>query len=127
MRSDEDPDTFLYKKNRCRDCLISVTPKESPSDRRYEDIILQRLPPEYGRIHQTHFERENCSLADIRRIISKIYADNLARSHSDSPRGIAGSGVAMQAIGRDHSKIKRITTHRVRAHVTFFLHLCLVL
>ena len=43
MRSDEDPDDFLYKKDRCRDRLNSVTPKEGPSDRRYEDIILQCL------------------------------------------------------------------------------------
>ena len=52
-----------------------------------------------------HFEREDCSLADIRRMMSKIYADNLARSNSDSSRGIAGRGVAMQATGRDLSKI----------------------
>ena len=35
MRSDEDPDDFLYKKDRCRDRLNSVTPKKSPSDLRY--------------------------------------------------------------------------------------------
>ena len=103
MRSDEDPDDFLFKKDRCRDRLNSVTPKKGPSDRRYEDIILQCLPPEYDRIRQMHFEREDCSLADIRRMMSKIYADNLARSNSDS-RGIAGRGVAMQATGRDLSK-----------------------
>ena len=40
MRSDEDPDVFFYKKDRCRDRLNYVTPKESLSDRRYEDIIL---------------------------------------------------------------------------------------
>ena len=95
IRSDEDLNYFLYKKDRCHDRLNSVTPKEGPSDRRYEDIILQCLPPEYDRIRQTHFEREDCSLADIRRMMSKIYADNLARSHSDSSRGIAGRGIAM--------------------------------
>ena len=105
MGSDEDPDYFLYKKDRCRDRLNSVTPKEGPSDRRYEDIIVQCLPPEYDRIRQTHFEREDCNLEDIRRMMSKIYADNLARSHSDSSRGIAGRGVTMQATGRDLSKI----------------------
>ena len=36
MRPDEDPDDFLYKKNRCRDRLNSVTPKEAPSDSQYE-------------------------------------------------------------------------------------------
>ena len=54
MRSDEDPDNFLYKKDRCRDRLNSVTPKEGPSDRQYEGTILQCLPPRYDRIHQTH-------------------------------------------------------------------------
>ena len=105
MRSDESTDDFIYKKDRCRDRLNSVTPKEGPSDRRYENIILQCLPPEYDRTRQTHFEREDCNLEDIRRMMSKIYADNLARSHSDSSRGIAGLGVAMQATGRDLSKI----------------------
>ena len=105
MRSDEDPDDFLYKKDRCRDRLSSVTPKEGPSDRRYEDIILECFPPEYDRIRQTHFGREGCNLENIRRMMSKIYADNLAHSHSDSSRGIAGRGVAMQATGRDLSKI----------------------
>ena len=38
-------------------------------------------------------------------MMSKIYANNLARSNSDSSRGIAGRGVAMQATGRDLSKI----------------------
>ena len=103
--SDQDPDNFLYKKDRCHDRLDSVTPKEDPSDRRYEDIFLQCLPPEYDRIRQTHFEREDCNLEDIRRMMSKIYAYNLARSHSDSSRGIAGRGVAMQATRRDLSKI----------------------
>ena len=62
MGSDEYPDDFLYKKNRCGDRLNSVTPKKGPSDRQYEDIILQCLSPEYGRIRQTHFEREDCKL-----------------------------------------------------------------
>ena len=105
MRSDEDLDDFLYKMNRSRDRSNSVTPKEGPSHRRYEDISLQCLPPEYDRIRQTHFEREDCNLEDIRWMMLKIYADNLARSHSDSSRGIAGRGVAMQATGRDLNKI----------------------
>ena len=105
MRSDEDPYDFFYKKDRYHDRLDSVTPKEGPSDRRYEDIVLQYLPPEYDRIRQTHFERKDCNLEDIRRMMSKIYADNLARSHSDSSRGIAGRGVARQATGRDLRKM----------------------
>ena len=70
--SGEDPDDFLYKKDRCRVRLNSAIPKEGPSDRRYEDIILQCLPPEYDIIRQTHFERKDGNLADIRRMMSKI-------------------------------------------------------
>ena len=33
MQSDEDSDDVLYKKDRCRNRLDSVTPKEGPSDR----------------------------------------------------------------------------------------------
>ena len=55
MRSDEDPDNFLYKKDRCRDRLNYVTPKKGPSDPQYEGIILQCFPPENDRIRQTHF------------------------------------------------------------------------
>ena len=59
MRLDDDPDNFLYKQDRCCDRLNYGTPKETPSDRQYEGIILQGLPPDYDRIHQTHFERED--------------------------------------------------------------------
>ena len=55
MRTYEDPYDFFFKKDRSRDRLKSVTPKEGPSDRRYKNIILQCLPPEYDRIRQTHF------------------------------------------------------------------------
>ena len=58
MWSDEDPSGFLYKKDRCRDRLNSVTPKENPSDSQNEDIVLQCLSPEYERTHQTLFEKE---------------------------------------------------------------------
>ena len=105
MRSDEDLDDFLYKKELCRDRLNSVTPEEGPSDRQYEDIILQCLPPEYDRIRQIHFKKEDCNLVDIRRMMSKIYSDNLACSNSDSSTGIAGRGVTMQAMGRDLGNI----------------------
>ena len=40
MRSDEDPEDFRNKTKRCRDRLNSVTPKEGPSDHRYEDTTL---------------------------------------------------------------------------------------
>ena len=37
-------------------------------------------------------------------MMSKNYAGNLAHSNSNSLRGIAGRGAAMQATGRDLSK-----------------------
>ena len=105
MRLDEDPNDFLYKKDRCRDRLNLITPKITPSDRQYGYIILQCLPPECDRTRLTHFEREDCNLADIRRMMSKIFTDNLARSNPDSSRGTAGRHVAMQVTRRDLSSI----------------------
>ena len=101
MQLDENPDDVLCKNDRCCDRLNSVTPKEGPSDRQYEDTTLQCLPPEYDRICRTHFEREDCNLKDIRRMSSKIYAHILARSNSDSSRGITERGLAMKATRRD--------------------------
>ena len=72
MRSSEDPDDFLYKKDWCCNCLKPVTPKEGPSDRQYEDIILQCLPPEDDNTHQIHLEKKDCNLVDIWRMMSKI-------------------------------------------------------
>ena len=94
MWSNKDLDDFLLKKDRCRDRLYSVTLKEGPSDRQYEDIILHCLPPEYDKIRETHFEREDSTLGDIRRIMAKIYADNPIRYNSDSTRDITVCGVA---------------------------------
>ena len=45
MRSDEDLDDFLYKKDRYRDRLNFVTLKQGPSGRQYENISLICLPP----------------------------------------------------------------------------------
>ena len=40
-------------------------------------------------------------------MMSKIYADNLARSNSDASNGIAGRGVAIKSTERDLSDTKR--------------------
>ena len=61
------------------------------------------LPPEYDRTRLAPFEREGCNFADVRRMMSKIYADSLARSNSCSLRGIARRDIAMQATGLDLS------------------------
>ena len=83
MRSGQDPDDYLYIMDSCRDRLNACDPLEGSTDRQYEDIILQALPPEDKAIRQAHLEREDFGLADIRRMMSDIYADNLARSRSD--------------------------------------------
>ena len=49
MRSDDKSDVFFYRKDRCRDHLNCVTPKEGFSDLQYGDIILQSFQSEYDR------------------------------------------------------------------------------
>ena len=99
----QDPDDYLYDMDSNRDRLNACDPPEDPTDRQYEDIILQALPLEYDRIRQTHLERRDFGLVDIRRMMAAIYADNLSRS--ESSKGIAGRGAAMQAMGRDRTII----------------------
>ena len=101
IRPGQNLDGHLYHTNSCWDRLNKCDPLEAPTDRQYEDIILQALPSEYDRIRQTHLERRDFSLADIRCMMAAIYADNLFRS--ESPKSIAGRGAAMQALDRDRS------------------------
>ena len=49
-RSDRIPDEHLYIMNSCRDRLNACDPPEGPTDRQYENILLQALPPEYKAI-----------------------------------------------------------------------------
>ena len=103
MRPGQDPDDYLYHIDSCRDRLNACNPPESPTDRQYEDIILQALPSECDRIHQTHPERKDFDLADIRRMMAAIYGNNLSRS--ESPKGIAGRGAVMQAVDLDRTSV----------------------
>ena len=79
----------------CRDRLNACDPPEGPTYQQYDGIVLQALPPEFKLCRQAHLERGNFGLADIRRMMAPIYADNLARQRSDSFSGIAGCGAAM--------------------------------
>ena len=90
----------------CCGRLNACDPPEGVTDRQYEDIILQALPPEHKAIRQAHLEIGYFGLADIRGMMSAIYADNLARPRPYSFRGIAGRGAAMQAMTRDRKDIK---------------------
>ena len=78
----QDPDEFLDELDTCRERLNACDPPEGPTDRQFEDIVLQALPPEYERIHTCHLEKPDVGIADIRRMMSAIYAANLARSSS---------------------------------------------
>ena len=72
MHPGEDPDEDLYHKDSCRDRLNACDPPEGPKDRHYEDVILQTLPSESDRIRQTHLERRDFGLADIRLMMLAI-------------------------------------------------------
>ena len=91
---DEDPMTFSTRTGAVTVSIPSPL-EEAPSIRQYEDIIMQYLSLEYDRIRQNHFEREDCNLVGIRRLVLKIYTENLARSNSDLSKGIARYGVDM--------------------------------
>ena len=78
--------------------------KKILSDRRKDGTRLigyTYFSPKCDSISQIHLKREDYNLANIPRMMSKIYADNFARSKSDSSRGSAERGVATQAIGQD--------------------------
>ena len=50
MTPGQDPDEFLYIMDSRRDRLNTSTPPEGPTDRQYEDILLQALSPDYESI-----------------------------------------------------------------------------
>ena len=103
MRPGQDPDGYLYHMDSCRDRLNACDPPEDPTDRQYEDIVLQVLSSEYDRIRRTRLERRDFGLADIRRMMAAIYADNLSRS--ESSKGLAGRGAEMKAVDRDRTSV----------------------
>ena len=105
MTPGQDPDEFLYIMDSRRDRLNTSTPPEGPTDRQYEDILLQALSPDYESIRRAHLERRDFGLADIRRMMAAIYADNLSRQ-SITTTGIAGPGAAMKTVDRDLSDVQ---------------------
>ena len=67
------------------------------SNRRKDGMRLigyKYVSPKCDSIRQIHLQREDYNLANIPRMMSKIYADNFARSKSDSSRDSAERGVA---------------------------------
>ena len=49
---------------------------------RYEDIILQALPPEYERVRTASYERRDFGLEESRHMVHTMYVDYLSRSLS---------------------------------------------
>ena len=102
----QEPDEVLYELNTRRERLNACNPPEGPTDRQFENIILQALPPEYERIRTSYLEKTDFGVADIRRMMSAIYAVNLARL--SSTMGIAGLGVSMSTAENNR---RNITCH----------------
>ena len=73
-------------------------------DERYEDIILQALPPKYERVRTASYERRDFGLDNIRHMVNTMYVDNISRSVSAKP--VAGCGIAMQVAGHTSSDVQ---------------------
>ena len=91
MSPGQDPDEFLYIMDSGRNRLNTNTPTEGLRDWQDEDFLLQALSPDYESIRRAHLERRDFGLADNRRMMAAIYADNLSR-RSIISAGIAGPG-----------------------------------
>ena len=84
----QDPDEFLYViGDSCRDCIRTSTLAKGPRDRQHEGNLLHALSPNYENILRVRLEKRDFGLADIRRLIAAIYADNLSR------RNITSAGI----------------------------------
>ena len=106
MSPGQEPDEFVYELNSRRERLNACHLPEGPTDRQFENIILQALPPEYERILTSHLDKTDFGVADIRRMMSAIYAVNLARLSLTA--GIAGRGAAMPTAEDNY---RNITSH----------------
>ena len=93
MSPSQDPDNFLYELDTRRERLNACDPSEGSTDRQFEDIILEALLPENERIRTSHLKKPDFGIVDNRRMVSAVYAANLARSSSTTE--IAGCRAAM--------------------------------
>ena len=64
--SDQDPKEYLYIIDSCRDGLNVCDPPEGPTDRQYDDILLEAFPTAYKALPQAHLEIRDFVVADIR-------------------------------------------------------------
>ena len=93
MSPGQDLDEFLYELDTRRKRFNACDPPEGPTDRQFEDTILQALQPEYECIRTLHLEKPKFGIAVICCMISAIYAANL--DCSSLTTGIAGRGAAI--------------------------------
>ena len=92
----------MFVLDECRDLLEETG--QTVHDERYEDIILQALPPVYERVRTASYERRDFGLDDIRHMVHTMYVDNLSRSVNANP--IAGRGIAMQVVRHTSSDVQ---------------------
>ncbi|CAN0176458.1 unnamed protein product, partial [Laminaria digitata] len=102
MEPGHDPDHLFFDLDECRDLLEEMG--QTVHDERYEDTILQSLPPEYERVRTASCERWDFGLEDIRHMVHTMYVDNLSRSGNAKP--VAGRGIAMQVVGQTSSDVQ---------------------
>ena len=62
MRADQDTDDYSYHMDSCQDRLNACDPPKGPMGWQYEDIMLEILPSEYGRIVRLISRREALAL-----------------------------------------------------------------
>ena len=102
---------LLFVLDECRDLFEEIG--QTIHQQRYEDIILQAVPPEYERERTASYERRDFGLDGIRHMMHTIYADNI--SHSVNAQSIAGRGIARQVVGHTSSGVQC-------NHCTGFIH-----
>ena len=66
MSPGEVPDEFMYELDTRRKRLNACDALEGPTDRQFEDIILEALPLEYERIRTSHLKKPDFGAHDIR-------------------------------------------------------------
>lgn len=95
MMSRDDLEDFLFVVDGYRNRLKKMG--QLVPDQRDEDIILRALPAEYGRDRIASYERRDFIFANLRYMVSTMYATYL--SHLDATSLVAGRGIATQASG----------------------------
>ena len=90
MEPGQDPDDFFFVLDECCDLLEEMG--QTVHDERYDDIILQALPPEYERVRTASYERRDYELDDIRHMVHTCLLYT-----SPSPRDQRGSRMPSSA------------------------------